>query len=56
VTPSEDAYRCWELAIAAKREQLVRSGTERPLNALEARWAKEGPRSLNQLDTWKRPA
>lgn len=54
MTPSEDSYRCWELAVAAKREQLVRSGRERPVSEAEARWAEEGERPPRELDVWKR--
>ena len=55
MTPSEDSYRCWEVAIALKREALVRSGAERPVDEHEARWAAEGQRPVQQLDSMTPP-
>ena len=49
-----DGWASYDIAIAAKREQLVRSGRERPVSEAEARWAEEGERPTRELETWKR--
>ena len=50
-----DSYRSWELAIEAKREQMIRAGTikPRPYHPGEVKWAEEGPRPISELDTAK---
>lgn len=54
MTPSEDSYRCWEIAIAMKREALVRSGAEKPVDEREAVWAREGVRPVKELEALRR--
>lgn len=46
-----DGLACYELAIAAMREQGVRSGKLPPTNETERRWAAEGPLPVHKLAT-----
>jgi len=48
---TRNSYGCWEIAIAAMRERLVRSGVGKPVNATERRWRDEGHRPVADLDT-----
>lgn len=55
--PFADYFASYALGVSAIREQCVRSGVypPRPNDADEIRWAKEGPRSPDKLDTARRP-
>ena len=48
-----DSARAYELAIAVRREQCIRSGQilPSPYDAREKRWAEEGPVDVSQLET-----
>lgn len=48
---ARDSYACWCLAIASMREIWIREGIYSPINEIERRWAAEGPRKTNELDT-----
>lgn len=50
---ASDSYGSWALAVAARREQRVRSGEYEPTDDRERRQAAEGPRQANQLDAAK---
>lgn len=54
---ARDSYLSWELGTALQREILIRRGEIRNLlNAMEVRWAAEGPRDNSELETvnaWK---
>jgi hypothetical protein len=50
---TDDGHRCYELGIAAIREQCIRRHQVQPDrdNPDEMRWAREGDRPVHQLDT-----
>jgi hypothetical protein len=48
-----DASRCYEVAIAAKREQAIREGRIVPQTPQEHRWAEEGPVPVPLLQAGK---
>ena len=50
---SRDGYDSWLLAVACAREKLIRSHVILPDSSdpKELRWAKEGERPNNNLDT-----
>lgn len=52
-----DSARCYDLAIAVAREKCVRAGSIQPATdrPWEARWAKEGRRPVQELDTVRGP-
>lgn len=48
--PARNSYKTYELWIAIKREELVRSGQTAAKGEDETRQALEGPRPLRELD------
>ena len=53
-----NSIKCYDFAIAVKREILVRDGTLLPRldNMDEVRWRDEGPVSPDQLDSIRQEA
>lgn len=50
-----DSYGSWSLAIAALREQGVRSGQYKPRDDKERQQRAEGPRKASELDVVSHP-
>lgn len=48
--PARNSFGSWSLAIAAAREEGVRSGSYAPLTDDKRRQAAEGPRAWSDLD------
>lgn len=51
--PDENSRKAYDLTIGAIREICVRKGDIEPKGEREKRWAKEGPRSIDNLETLK---
>jgi hypothetical protein len=54
---ADNAYRSWDLALATMREMCIRRKQILPRedHPDEVRWASEGERPVNQLDSVRTP-